>query len=128
MIAPVHPSETRVNVRSEFPIALLSSENFTLANIDEVKSYFEDVSSVQGVRIVLFVRSQDELAESRYNQMVKLKGLTASFNNYLETEMTETEFDAIAFAWADRFGADNVICRIFDARAPNLMSVFLSCV
>jgi hypothetical protein len=81
-------------VRSELLLAeksvfLFSSENFTLVCPERVKAYFERVFGDVAFKIIFFARSQDELAESQYNQDVKWSGLAASFDDFIATTALE---------------------------------------
>jgi hypothetical protein len=133
MIPAANPKAVREEVQAEIaecvsPKILLSSENFPLCDIGEVKRFFYGIPSVQLVKIILLVRSQDELAESQYNQLVKMKNLTASFEEFAETSLLHADFYKMASEWSDAFGEENIICRIFDAKSINLMDDFLDCI
>ena len=132
MIRPESPSQTLADVEREIkesrcPQILISSENFTLADVSEVRKFFTSIKSVQRVIVIFFVRSQDELAELQYNQMVKMTGETASFWRYINEILDETDYYEMANRWADIFGDDNLICRIYDAGANDTLEVLMEC-
>ena len=89
--------------------------------------FFTSIKSVQRVIVIFFVRSQDELAELQYNQMVKMTGETASFWRYINEILDETDYYEMANRWADIFGDDNLICRIYDAGANDTLEVLMEC-
>jgi hypothetical protein len=133
MVMPTSPEVVREAVRQEIATSksskiVISSENFTMADMHRLKQFLLSIPTVDAIRIVFFVRSQDELAESQYNQFVKLKGMTASFDEFLKTAMDETDFDTMASTWAERFGEEALICRIFDAGSNDAVIQFLKCV
>jgi hypothetical protein len=131
MKMPVDPIGVRALVRAEIreveqDTILLSSENFTLASLPELKKFIAELPQITAVKIVLFVRSQDELAESQYNQMIKLGRVASSFHDYILREMDETDFHALASPWADAFGEENLTARVYNANSQHLWPTFLS--
>ena len=103
-------------LRAEHTVFLFSSENFTLVSPERVKAYFEQVFTDVCFRIIFFARSQDELAESQYNQDVKWSGLAVDFDDFIATAaLEEVEFDVLLTPWAEHFGPDSIIARIYDA-------------
>ena len=90
-----------------------------------LRDYFESLGQAFHWRIVFFVRSQDELAESEYNQLVKLGRYRDSFRRYA-AEHFHGDFHARAEAWGNVFGRDAIACRVFDAAGPDVMPGFLA--
>jgi hypothetical protein len=107
--------------------ALLSSENLTLADVSELADFFSRSLGSVRIRIIFFARSQDELAESQYNQMVKLALTAKSFADYVASELDELDFAALLAPWAAHFGRENIIARVFDASGNRVIEDFLSC-
>ncbi len=105
---------------------LLSSENFQLANPGRVRSLFDRVEGGLDYRIILFVRSQDELLESEFNQMVKVKSLSRSLMEYADCSF-DGNFDHLASQWASVFGEHAMICRVYNAAEKNAIEDFLNC-
>jgi len=105
---------------------LISSENFPLANLDILRDWFEALPVPTRIKVIFFVRSQDELAESEYNQMVKLKREARPFPDYAAA-LEGADYDVECAAWAARFGAENIIARIYDGAAQDVIARFLSC-
>jgi hypothetical protein len=132
MHMPARPENAREAVRAELarsglPNALLSSENFTLAEVSEVARFFAQSLGIAEIKIIFFVRSQDELAESQYNQMVKLALCHKTFDQFVVTELDELDFSAVLAPWAAQFGKSNIIVRVFDAKRNDAVADFLSC-
>lgn len=133
MIRAANPKAVRRRVRKEIlgsgrQTLILSSENFPVTDEFGVYEFFREFEKTHQVSIILFARTQDELAESEYNQLVKLKRLTCSFSEYVEREFTDCDFMALASRWGRVFGDENVIGRIYDGSKNNLIEQFLSCI
>ena len=132
MVPPHDPDTIRQQVGSEIREAtaqtiVLSSENFTLAHIPDVHAFFDRHPVSFDIKIILFARSQDELVESQYNQMVKLKRERRPFLEYVETEIETYDFMHWARQWSRHFGDENIICRLFDNSSGDSITQFLSC-
>ncbi|WGW06054.1 hypothetical protein [Tropicibacter oceani] len=111
---------------SPAPAVLLSSENFPLADIDALRDWIAALPVKVAVRVILFARSQDELAESEYNQLVKLKRETRSAADYAAA-LEGADFFAEAEAWAARFGRENILCRVYDGAAQDAVARLGDC-
>ena len=105
---------------------LLSSENFAVANPADVLSAFDTITDELAFKIILFVRSQDELIESEDNQLIKVRKETMTLEEYRET-FFEGDFMALATRWGAAFGEENLICRIYDAKKMDVITDFFSC-
>lgn len=133
MEMPAHLERSREAVRTELvsvalPHCLLSSENFTLADIPELADFLaRSLGSATTIKVIFFARSQDELAESQYNQMVKLALCDKTFEDYIETELDELDFAALLAPWAARFGKENIIARVYDGTESAVVDHFLAC-
>jgi hypothetical protein len=113
-------------IRSISSTALLSSEHFEVANVADLKEFFSRHLPHVAVKIIYFVRSQDELAESQYNQMVKVGREFRSFDDFITDKLEGFDFAAVADLWATHFGESNIICRVYDARS-SIDEQFLAC-
>ncbi|MBL4672160.1 MAG: hypothetical protein JKX81_07850 [Arenicella sp.] len=112
--------------RTNSDVLLLSAENFQLANPAKVKSLLGNLCDEYVCKIILFVRSQDELLESEYNQMVKLKSVTDDLKDYADNSFNGN-FLELASEWESTFGVGALICRVYNAREKNVIYDFLSC-
>ncbi|WP_136444172.1 hypothetical protein [Pacificoceanicola onchidii] len=131
MVPPANPEALRAEtarqiVESPAQAVLLSSENFPLVNKAALKAWIEALGVIASVRVILFARSQDELAESEYNQMVKVGAETGSAMAYAET-LEGADFFAEAEAWAAHFGRDAMIARLYDGKAQDALAKMASC-
>jgi hypothetical protein len=132
MIPAATPEKTRRAVADELcnlgsEIALMSSENFAIADIAALADFLRDLPVQFDIKIIFFARSQDELAESEYNQIVKLKRLTVSLDEYANSHIEGCDFYQTAQDWAAHFGRENIICRVFDGQ-KNVVPLFLGCI
>lgn len=105
---------------------LLSSENLTMANIEKLALFCEGLFAAATIRIIFFARSQDELAESQYNQMIKAALTEKTFAEFVANEVDELDFAQLLAPWARRFGRENIITRVFDAEG-DVIADFLGC-
>lgn len=131
MTAPAHPERTLGHAREELagiraPAIVISSENFPLADGHALRRFLEEVRPDARIKILFFARSQDELAESQFNQMVKLKRETRSFNAFAHAALQGEDYLALTEQWEAVFGRDNIVCRIYDARQPRIIDTFLA--
>lgn len=106
---------------------LISSENFTLIAPTRLRGYLQDVFGDCNYKIVFFARSQDELAESQYNQDVKHSGEFADFREYIKNgHLEEVYYDELLAPWDAEFGTTNIVCRIYDASRRTVVDEFFS--
>jgi hypothetical protein len=103
----------------------LSSENFQLADPEEIKCFFNQSKILFSYKIILFVRSQDELLESEYNQLIKVRVETRSLYEYLRDSF-DGNFMDLGLRWEKVFGKENLIFKIYDASKTNILNEFLS--
>ena len=111
---------------SDERIFLLSSENFPIADPKQVKIFFDEIAKDFQYKILLFVRSQDELAESEYNQIIKVRNEHRSFYSYVKSNF-DGDFMNLAMKWESEFGRDNLICHVYNAKSRTAISNFIRC-
>lgn len=103
---------------------LISAENLELANPGKVRQFFESIRPDFNFKVILFVRSQDELAEAEYNQLVKLGRSTQSFRHFSDVEF-HWDFLSLAEQWEAVFGTGSVSGHIYDAAHPQVVAQLL---
>ncbi|WP_425097903.1 hypothetical protein [Tropicibacter sp. S64] len=131
MVPPKDPEALRIETarqiaESPAPAVLLSSENFPLVDIAALRAWIEALPTRIAVKVILFARSQDDLAESEYNQMVKLTFETRSPAEYAAA-LEGADFFAEAEAWAAHFGRDAVIARLYDGAGQDAVAQLGGC-
>ena len=104
---------------SRAPYILISTEQLELANPARVREFFDDIAPDFDLRVLFFVRSQDELVESEYNQLVKMRRLTLSLAEYTD-QMFNGDFLKTALDWEAAFGPGSVLGTVYDARSPRV--------
>lgn len=93
---------------------LLSSEDFYLVpQPAALAQLLHDVglTADRNLQIVVYLRRQDDLLVSWYNQMVKAQGFTGTFTEALQTSTWMGEYDTQLARWADAFGAERLVVR-----------------
>ena len=133
MIPSLKPDQVRRAVLDEISasksrVFLLSSENFAIANVAKAASYFSYLRGKCSVKVILFVRSQDELAESEYNQLVKMGMESESFSSYVHRRLDGCDFMKVAQPWERHFGYQNLICRVYDGAKRDIVERFFACI
>ncbi|NDW44286.1 hypothetical protein [Ruegeria sp. PrR005] len=130
MRMPANPQAAAQAMRDELsrvqaPAILISAENLELANPDLVRVFFDDIWPGASFRIILYVRSQDELAEAEYNQLVKLGRSSQTFADFADREF-QGDFLALADRWETVFGVGTVQAHVYDAARPCVVAQLLA--
>lgn len=114
--------------QSGSPIAVISSEDFSLlyqqpGSLAKINAVFLEAG--YQAKPILYLRSRGNYLDSLYAELLK-HGIRKSFDDFLE-DILETgiarfdgrsfpfEYSAITGAYADAFGAENLIVRSYDA-------------
>lgn len=108
-------------------LILLSSENFQLSEPSELLSFFSGLNHDYKINIILFVRSQDELAESEYNQIIKVRQEHRPFFEYINNEF-DGNFMNVVSKWERVFSKKNIICQVYKANENSVIKDFLDCI
>ena len=96
---------------------LLSSENYFLFPQPYGLREALDAAGMTAGReteIILYLRRQDDLAESWWNQMVKAQGFDGPLEDILATPPAFFDYEAQIAAWADAFGEGALRIRDYD--------------
>ena len=125
--ASVHIKQVQREISTcESETIVLSSENFQLANPTKVKRILDQACPEYRCKVILIVRSQDELLESEYNQMVKVKSVTYSLADYARDHFNG-DFMRLASLWESVFGRDAIVSRVYSSVKRDIIPDFLSC-
>lgn len=91
---------------------LLSAENFLRVEPNRL-GFLKDSFDV---KVVIFLRRQDELINSHYNQVLKAKYETSEIGSFLDNRklIESLKFDKVLDEWADVFGTDNIIVKVYE--------------
>ncbi len=92
---------------------IISSENFYLfPNPKGVAKMLEQAKFPrETVKVVVYVRRQDDALVSWYNQVVKAQGYTGSITECIADNRDLWDYATRLEAWSDVFGRDNLIVR-----------------
>ena len=94
---------------------------------------YADQNNIQ-VRIILYLRRQDELVESYYRQSMKDNmNNTLPISSYTDRRLEKDDYAAKIACFSDVFGKESVCVRLYDpagwkAANTNIFADFLSCV
>ncbi len=110
---------------------VISSEGFsrlrkTPALIQRIKDYLPEFE----IKIICYIRRQDEMFESAYNQLIKAQRARVSVSKRLGTFIKNIDYYNEIKAWAGIFGKENLIIRIYSANTlkdgiiPDFLGIF----
>lgn len=119
--------------KSDQNTIILSSESFELLKKEETSRLKEIIPDKFLVKIIYYVRRQDEQLESRYNQRVKMQslGFDKNFDEFLQSfSLNELDYYSHLLPWKETFGKENIIVRVYEKeQLPNgIFRDFLSAV
>ncbi|WP_436644450.1 hypothetical protein [Microbaculum sp. FT89] len=98
---------------------LLSSEDFYLfPRPAELRRFLSDhgLDRDRDIRIIVYLRRQDELLVSWYNQMVKAQGYSGTFADSLADSTWLGDYRRELDRWTDVFGVDRMVVRRYPGR------------
>ena len=97
-----------IEARSEKKL-LISSEQFFICS-PEIISKIREITSTYNVKVICYIRRQDELEESWYNQSIK------GFRSCGSLPVSTGEYDTPKHfsGWEDIFGPENMIVRPYE--------------
>jgi hypothetical protein len=101
----------------KFPKIILSSENFYLYPKPELTARILNEAGMpeDSIRVVVYIRRQDEAHIAWYNQVVKAQGYAESITECIEQYHNLWDYYDRLRSWADIFGWENMVIRPFDA-------------
>ncbi|MBB4304254.1 hypothetical protein GGD81_003312 [Rhodobium orientis] len=109
---------------------LLSSENFYLfPQPERLFEFVRDTGLLEGraVKVIVYLRRQDDLLVSWYNQLVKAQGFSGTFADALHAQMWLGDYRSQLARWSNAFGRETMLVRRYpsqDVDGPGLMSDF----
>lgn len=118
-LADLHHDMARAAATHEGDI-LLSSEDFYLFPEPVALRRFlaeTGASAGRAVRIVVYVRRQDEAHESWYNQTVKAQGEIHTVEACIERDFDLWDYHGRLASWAETFGREAIVVRPYDRAA-----------
>ncbi|MGZ9096683.1 MAG: hypothetical protein ACXW30_00105 [Micavibrio sp.] len=92
---------------------------------DLIRQMKECCAAFDNIRIVCYLRPQDEYAGSLYNQLVKNTiGISESFEKFVDTAHTIFDYDSHLKLWEDQFGQHQIALKDFHALNQNIEEDF----
>ncbi|NRB19372.1 MAG: hypothetical protein HRU33_17825 [Rhodobacteraceae bacterium] len=114
------------------PKVILSDEGLCRLNPNEIRRLQSLLSDhFDKITIISYLRRQDDHVTSRYQQVVKTGGSVLTFSEYLKGRHPQYLYADLLARWAEVFGREALVPRIFDKQAffgGSLIADFLSCV
>lgn len=102
-------------LRSESPLVVLSSEDFYLQpEPAALRALIERSRSGRAIQVLAYVRRQDHMAVSWYNQAVKAQGFTGSFEECERLTSHLWDYSRQLAPWAAAFGDDALRVRVYE--------------
>lgn len=95
---------------------ILSSEDYYDLDVRQIEK-LRDALSGFAVKIVFYIRRQDETAQALYQTAVVNYGLDKSFEQYLTVNDSRFDYYAIARKWSKIFGRESLIIRRYERDA-----------
>lgn len=106
-------ADLRKEIDEGHPTIVLSSENFYL--LCEPAAVLDLMGQLgfsrESIRVVVYLRRQDEAILSWYNQAVKAQGYQGTLDEHLAATRDLWDYSRQLQAWADTFGGNRLIVR-----------------
>lgn len=94
---------------------VLSSEDFYIFPApSRLREFLAATGATGGVRVVVYLRRQDEAHISWYNQIVKAQGYCGSMEDAVRDYRDLWDYHARLSVWADVFGRETLAVRVLD--------------
>ena len=109
----------RYNEQGEFSFiisdeALSGNTDCYYRNIDVIAKSFQDITKGFLVKIIVYLRRQDQFIQSAYTQKIH-QGESYSFKEFLNSFPTDAlNWKNLLDIYAEYFGKDNIIARVYD--------------
>jgi hypothetical protein len=115
---------------------IISSEHFSKANetrkIQNIFNIFKDLFKT--MKVIIYLRRQDNYIESMWSQRVKLGLLTKSFDDFCAESLKNSnalDYWQLLAPWSEVFGKENLIIKPFEKKQfvnSDLLTDFLNCI
>ncbi len=99
---------------------IISAEHFSSRlksdGIDYIKGFFDNYSDTHDVKIIIYIRRQDEFVGSAYSTHLKSGGKLSKEEFYKKALERDYYFDFLKIIdnWSSRFGLDSIIVKPFE--------------
>lgn len=108
---------------------ILSSEDLSIQHID--LQLLSNLLKSFKVKVMVYIRRQDDLVQSQYNTLVKQadKRVSIKIQKFVNKKFEFLDFRKKIDKWAEAFGKENLIIRVYEKMNSNdsLFDDFMSC-
>lgn len=103
---------------------IISSEGFALFTKEQIDYLKKSIHGLE-VKIIVYLRRQDEYLESSYNQIAKTRKASTFSDHLTNLENTHRlDYTHLLSSWSDAFGESNLILRIYDKTQFNKNNIY----
>ncbi|MCB1701794.1 MAG: hypothetical protein H6985_11000 [Pseudomonadales bacterium] len=95
---------------------LLSSELMAWAGGSDVAKFCDEASKLFDLKVVIYLRRQDDIIMANYNQLVKAGLQQFDLEWVVEKQLAEFDYKNILEPWAQAVGSDSIIVRPYERR------------
>lgn len=95
---------------------LLSSELMAWALPEVVEAFCENVTEYFNLKIVIYVRRQDNMIMADFNQLVKSGSQKRELERVLERQIKRFDYEKLIQPWASCVGPDKIIVRPYEKK------------
>ncbi len=103
---------------------ILSSEEFSTMNDDEVQSFFIKFDSFYIIPII-YIRDSSDMAQSLYQTYVTHESITCDFTEFELEKKARTDLFSLCNVWSQRAFNNKIIIRSYDCVKNNVVIDFL---
>jgi hypothetical protein len=93
---------------------LLSSELISRTSPEKVGPFCDSVRALFDLKVVIYVRRQDDIVMASYNQHIKSGMQKRPLLNIYQDMIPKFDYDALLSPWEESVGADSIIVRPYE--------------
>jgi len=93
---------------------LLSSELIASCTPEDAREFCEQACKYFDLKIVVYLRRQDNLLMATYNQVVKAGNQGNKLSDDYENMMRAIDFESVLAPWAETLGTENILVRPYE--------------
>lgn len=93
---------------------LISSELITQTDPKNVDEFCKVLKKYYYVKVIAYIRRQDEMLMSGYNQGIKAGYIRTNYENYINNRINSLDYEEWLIPWEKNLGKDNIFLRVFE--------------
>lgn len=109
-------TQTLAEIESSSKTAVLSYEGFIRLERDEI-DFVKHQLSRHKVKVICYLRRQDEFIQSHYAEMIKNQGVTIPFTQFISRSPNYCNYMPMILLWINAFNLKNICVRNFTEQA-----------